>query len=339
MADTDVDQARMIAGELLALVEAFRFYWEDQVFSIGVSIGLTEIGRNCVSATEVLKEADSACYAAKDAGRNRLHVYQAHDALMMQRRGDTHWAGEVTNALEQDAFVLYAQRMASLKEGGRPAYEILLRMRRPDGELVAPGAFLPAAERYNQATRIDQWVIQHSFDWLARHRGRLDTLGHLSINLSGQSLGHKGLLAQIIAQFESGRVTPGQVQFEITETAAIANLSSAKGFIRALRAYGCQFALDDFGSGLSSFGYLKNLDVDVLKIDGMFVRDMLNSPIDEAMVRSINDIGHVIGMATVAEFVENEQITQRLKELGVDYAQGYAFARPQPIDTILDELA
>lgn len=331
----DLSQAKLVCEMLIQLVEDFRFRWNEHVFKLGISIGITEINARCKSYVEAIKQADSACYAAKDAGRNRYHVYQENDQALAQRKDDTYWATKINSALEIGRLVLYAQPIVSLQKHDRISYEILVRMIDDNGKLIPPGLFLPAAERFNLSHRIDQWVIDNTLQWLSVNHDAIDHIDHISINLSGLSLSNEMLLQHIIKAIKVNEVEATKLSFEITETAAIANLTHAKLFISALNAYGCKFALDDFGSGLSSFAYLKNLKVDMLKIDGMFIKDMLNDPIDEAMVKSINDVGHVMGMETIAEFVENEEIRQRLEDIGVNYGQGYGLGKPVPINDIL----
>ncbi|MGD2118077.1 MAG: EAL domain-containing protein [Chromatiales bacterium] len=338
MLNCSISEARLKASEILQLFEQFRFPWEERVFTVGVSIGITTIDEMTHSATEVLKYADIACYAAKDAGRNRVHIYQTDDEKVMTRSGEMLWAPRISEALEQDRFQLYAQVIKPTDVEARfEHYEILIRLLDEYDEIIPPGAFLPAAERYNLITRIDLWVIDHAFDWLQQHVDKFPPETHFSINLSGQSIGDDIVLGHLEKLLASAVVAPQRVNFEVTETSAIANLQQANHFIRRIKEYGSGFSLDDFGSGLSSFGYLKNLDVDTLKIDGMFVKDILDDPIDAAMVKSINDVGHVMGMKTVAEFVENEAIAIRLLKMGVDFVQGYGVGKPVPIDEILPQ--
>jgi len=335
MEHCDYDHATLTANAVRNLVEQFQFLWEEHIFSIGVSIGVTEINQKTASSTEALIHADSACYAAKDLGRNRVHHYHRNDEQLAKQEGEFRWVNKIKQALAENSFLLYVQPIISLSdvEHGR-IYEVLLRLQGDDGEIIPPGSFLPAAERYNLSGRIDRWVIDHTFLWLKKHLQKMDKLDHLAINLSGCSLGDDALLGHIVKQIQLYNLPPQKIKFEITETAAIANLRDAQVFIKTLSEFGCLFALDDFGSGLSSFAYLKNLSVDSLKIDGMFVKDILDDAIDEAMVKSINDIGHVMGMKTIAEFVENDAIKQRLQEMGVDYVQGYGIGKPVPIETI-----
>ncbi|RTE67355.1 bifunctional diguanylate cyclase/phosphodiesterase [Amphritea opalescens] len=332
-------RAEHIIQVIMTDLKQFRFQWEDHNFTVEISAGLTIIDQNTDSAVGALQDVDTACYTAKDAGRNRIHIYNDQDEQQLIRKGYIQWASEIHRALDENAFRLYAQPIVPLQKEQKIGYEILLRLLSEQGEIIAPDAFLPAAERYNIAPQIDRWVIRNSLQWMAKNIDNLEHISSLAINLSGQSLGDDALLGFIIRSIQQGPVPAHMIKFEITETAAIANLKNAQIFIRSLKNLGCRFALDDFGSGLSSFAYLKNLPVDLLKIDGMFVRNILIDPIDEAMVRSINEVGHIMGMETIAEFVETDAMMERLKTMGVDYAQGYAISRPVPIDTILESTA
>lgn len=330
-----VELAMHKSEEILGMVEDYRFPWEDKIFTIGVSIGITMIDQKTTSHVDVLRFADIACYAAKEAGRNRMHVYQSSDEGIAQRSGEMLWAPRITEGLEKKRFCLFVQEIKPTDlQRDFSHFEVLIRYRDEDGSLVPPGAFMPVAERYNLVQRVDSWVVGQVFDWLKRNEGKCPAEMRLSVNLSGQSLGDESFVNYVTGLLNEGIVSPERLQFEVTETTAIANLQHANHFIKTVREYGCGFSLDDFGSGLSSFGYLKNLDVDTLKIDGMFVRDILEDPIDAAMVDAINNIGHVMGMSTVAEFVENEQIAVKLFEMGVDFVQGYGIGRPIPIDDI-----
>ena len=331
----DIEKAKQVSKALIQKVEDFRFRWDENLFKLGLSIGMTEINQHSKSYIEVIKEADNACYAAKDTGRNRYHIYQVDDQAVVQRKDDTYWATQINDALEQNRLTLYAQPIIPLKKYEKINYEVLVRMLDDTNNIIAPGVFLPVAERFNLSHRIDQWVIDNTLQWLSDNYDVIDHIDHISINLSGLSLSNEMLLQHIIKALKTSKVKASKITFEITETAAIANLTHAKLFISALSAYGCKFALDDFGSGLSSFAYLKNLKVDILKIDGMFVKDMLNDPIDEAMVKSINDVGHIMGMETIAEYVESEGIRDKLQDMGVNYGQGYGLGKPVPIDDII----
>jgi len=326
-----LDQAKRVANKLRQTIEDFRFAWEDRIFSVGVSIGLVPITGTSVSSIEILKQADAACYAAKDTGRNRIHTYAADDTELARRYGEMQWVAQINQALDEDKFCLYAQPIKPILRHAYDSgayYELLLRMQDRDGNMIPPGAFLPAAERYNLSPRIDRWVVDHAIRWMLSDAGKIESLSHCSINLSGLSLGDDLFLSHVISKLRDTGIPPSKICFEITETAAIANLSSATMFIRTLKGLGCQFALDDFGSGLSSFAYLKTLPVDYLKIDGVFVKDIEKDPIDLAMVKSINDIGKVMGKKTIAEFVESAGVLSKLLEIGVDYAQGFFIGKP-----------
>ncbi|MCH7637459.1 MAG: EAL domain-containing protein [Proteobacteria bacterium] len=326
--------AKRVAATLLQTIGDFQFAWDNKSFTVGASIGLVAVDNTNENINDLLIAADSACYAAKDHGRNRVHVYQADDKELAQRHGEMQWVIRIKRALEQDRFRLFAQTIAPIDTDANSGkhYEVLVRLVEEDGTVVPPGAFLPAAERYNISTSIDRWVFRATLEWLRRHTDHLDELSMCSINLSGLSLGDEGFLDDVILEFSEFGIPPGKICFEITETAAISNLQSAIRFINKLRGLGCKFALDDFGSGLSSFAYLRNLPVDYLKIDGVFVKDIAVDPVSLAMVKSINEIGHVMGMQTIAEFVEDDAILAKLAELGVDFAQGYGIAKPEPIE-------
>lgn len=329
----NLQQAERVANAIRQSVQDFRFHWEEHTFNIGVSIGLVPIASRSETATDVLRRADTACYEAKDMGRNRIHIYHTDDEELTKRHGEMQWISRINEALEENRLQLWAQKIIPLNPNNENGehYEILLRMQDRNGSIISPGAFLPTAERYDIAPRIDRWVITTILNWYSQNPVELKRLGICSINLSGQSLSDKELLNYIINYFETSKLPAYKFCFEITETAAIANLAYATHFIKTLKEHGCRFALDDFGSGLSSFAYLKNLPVDFIKIDGLFVKDILDDPIDLAMVKSINEICHVMNKTTIAEFVESREIQEKLREVGVDYAQGYAIDRPAPL--------
>lgn len=325
--------AREIADALRRAVRDFRFVWHDKTFDVGVSIGVVPIAPDTIGVAEALSAADAACYVAKDLGRNRVYVYHSDDAAVAKHHGEMEWAGRIVRAIEAGRLRLYCQPIVPLSANctERPLFEILVRMiDERSGELVPPMAFIPAAERYGVMPAVDRWVVREVLQVLAQHPGVCD----FTINLSGRSLGDDQFLQFVREQFVRSPVVD-HVCFEITETAAITNFSQAHGFISALKRQGCRFALDDFGSGLSSFAYLKSLPVDFLKIDGGFVHDMVSDPIDAAMVESINQLGHVMGIRTIAEHVETEAVLASLRALGVDFAQGYAIAKPLPIEDAL----
>jgi len=342
MEHCSIDHAYRVAKNLLEAVQQFQFQWNHQVFRVGVSIGLIPISDEESSTNELLKNADSACYIAKEQGRNRIHLYHLNDKDLERRHGEMTWVAKLYHALDEERFCLYAQSITSLKKGSTvqgTSYEVLLRMIDDTGKIVTPGQFFPAAERYNLATKLDQWVIKNIFEILKNHPGFLQNVEFICINLSGISLTDKSILDYIISHMLENEddIDSTKLCFEITETAAITHLSNATKFISILRSMGCKFALDDFGSGLSSFGYLKNLPVDYLKIDGMFVKDIVDDPIDHAMVKSINEIGHVMKMKTIAEHVENDEIKGMLREIGVDYAQGHGISMPVSFDELLNQ--
>ena len=332
MENCSLEQAQHVAQNLRELVEGFQFVWIDKRFSIGISIGLVPIDDRGGDATDILSAADAACYAAKDAGRNRIHVYHTKDADLAIRRGEMQWVSKINEALDENRLRLYLQPIISLfDDDEKKHYECLIRMIDEDGKIILPGAFLPAAERYDLSVKLDRWVFDSVYTWMASHSGKRKRMTYCAINLSGHSLSNEEFLDYIADRLDEGQVSPANICFEITETVAISRLTNAIRFMEILKKKGCSFALDDFGSGVSSFGYLKNLDVDYLKIDGMFVRDIATAPIDLEMVRSINEIGHVMGKKTIAEFVENKETLACLKELGVDYAQGFYVGKPRAI--------
>lgn len=329
-----ITQAARVAEAMRAAIQDFQFLWENRSFSIGVSIGLVPVTEASASVDSVLRAADSACYTAKEEGRNRIHVYRQDDVKLARRHGEMQWVVRLPQALAENRFHLNFQPIAPISrvECAGAHYELLLRMEDESGHMVAPGAFLPAAERYNMAVKIDTWVVGTALQWLKHHPKHVAGLRLCAINLSGLSLGNEEFLDFVQYQLKETAIDPRQICFEVTETAVITNLAAAKQFISVMGRKGCQFALDDFGSGLCSFAYLKNLPVQFLKIDGSFVKDVLNDPFDVAMVRSIHAIGQVMGKQTIAEFVENEAILEIVQTMGIDYAQGYRIGRPRPIE-------
>ncbi len=337
MNNCSLNEAFLACENLRDLVKDFRFAWEGRSFTLGVSAGISVINSSSGNAVDLLKEADAACYAAKDNGRNRVHVFSPDDEELAMRQGEMQWVEKIQQGLEQNRFCLYGQPIVAIAHHDNDEgmhFETLVRYREDDGRIIPPGAFLPAAERYNLAPSLDRWVISHLFEWIATKPGFIDQLSLCSVNLSGLSMSDETMLAFISEQFSKWAIPAHKICFEVTETAAIANLSYATKFIKQLKERGCLFSLDDFGSGLSSFAYLKNLPVDYLKIDGLFVKDILEDKVDLAMVKSINEVGHVMGKKTIAEFVENEQIFNLLNILGVDYAQGYGIGKPVPLDEL-----
>jgi len=327
-----LDEAMRTAELLREAVRNFKFTWEERTFRLGASIGVVPLSAENADVASVLSAADSACQAAKEAGRNRVHSFEENDIDLMRRRREMQWAARINNALEEGRFELFRQTILPLQQAEAGAhYELLLRMRDEAGKIVTPDNFITAAERYGITPQIDRWVIDNAFRWLVSEADEREKLAMCSINLSGQSLGDDKFLPYVIDQFHRSGLDASKICFEITETAAIASFSQANRFIQALKELGCKFALDDFGTGLSSFGYLKHFPVDFLKIDGSFVKEILHDPIDREMVRSINEIGHLTGKQTIAEFAENLEIIEMLRSLGVDYAQGYGVSQPQRV--------
>ncbi len=327
-----LEEAMNTAETLRMAIGDYKFVWEERNFRLGVSVGVVPITADNEDVAALLSAADSACAAAKEAGRNRIHSYQENDIDLMRRRREMQWAARINNALEEDRFELFRQTILPLQAEEEGAhYEILLRMRDENGGIIAPGLFIEAAERYGITPSIDRWVIRSAFRWLVSEADERERLTMCSINLSGQSLGDEKFLPFVVDQFQMSGIDATKICFEITETAAIASYSQANRFINALKELGCMFALDDFGTGLSSFGYLKHFPVDFLKIDGSFVKEILHDPIDREMVRSINEIGHLTGKRTIAEFAENEEIITMLRGMGVDYAQGYGVSEPKRV--------
>lgn len=329
------EAAEKIAEGLRQTVQSLHFIWKGRPFVTTISIGLVHITQVPTTLEASLRTADMACYMAKEKGRNRVQVYHADDMELSMRFGEMAWVQRLHMALEEDRFCLYSQEIADLgnvsgQGGGH--IEILLRLRDETGHMILPDSFIPAAERYGLMTTLDRWVVQNVFKIIAqclREAKHSGPMAMCAINLSGTSIGDDAFLAYLKTQFDAYQIPPSLICFEITETSAISNLGSAIRFINELKGLGCLFSLDDFCAGMSSFAYLKHLPVDFLKIDGSFVKDMLDDPVNRAMVEVINHIGHVMGKRTIAEFVETPQIEQALLEIGVDFAQGYIIERPQ----------
>jgi diguanylate cyclase (GGDEF)-like protein len=333
LAGCRVEDGRHIADNLLNAIQAFRFHWEGKTFSIGASIGLVPMGSDTATATEVLRLADLACYAAKDLGRNRVLVYEPNDSALTLRQGEMRWVSRLGEAIERDELTFHFQPIAPLSDRAEGFhYELLLRLQQPDGELIGPSLFIPAAERYSLMPRLDRWVITRGLRRLAQlaQQGELRPGTTFFMNLSGTSLSDDALPRFIREQLAELSVPPWAVGFELTETAAITHFDNALALIDAVRTLGCRVALDDFGTGMASFTYLKAMKVDHLKIDGSFVRTILEDPMDAAVVEAITHVAQVAGVQTIAECVETEPILRKLQALGVDYAQGFAVVRPGP---------
>lgn len=336
-----IPDACAITEDLREMVQDFRFVHLDKIFSIGVSVGMVAITPDIENIGEIMSAADAACYAAKDNGRNRIHVFRPLDDDIVRRHGEMEWLGRITRAMEEDRFRLYCQPILPLKNRGdiRRYFEILLCKIDVGGRIIPPMAFIPAAERYHLMNNLDRWVIHNTF---SIYRQLLDNNGEcdcvFSINLSGVSLSDKSLLGFIREQLTIHAVPPQAFCFEITETSAIVNLSNSVELMTALKALGCRFMLDDFGSGMSSFAYLKNLPVDFLKMDGAFVKDIATNAIDLAMVQSIHSIAEAMKIETIAEFVESAAVVELLESMGVHYGQGFHLGRPVAINSMFSDL-
>jgi len=323
-----------VAEDIRGSIEGFRFEWKNSFTTIRCSIGIVVITSENADVAEVMSSADVACYSAKDMGRNQVHLYEDSDAGM--RHEEMKWVSRITSAVDENRFELFFQPIVGIgKDNGnsRGHYEILLRMRDENGELVGPNQFIPAAERYNLMPTLDRWVVHEALSKLADRSENGEARYTLAINLSGTSLSEDRFLDFVIDELKKQNLPDGAVCFEITETAAISNLSRVVHFMQTLKKLGCKFSLDDFGSGLSSFTYLKNLPVDYLKIDGQFIRNVVDDNVDESMVKAISDVGHAMGIETIAERVETKQVLEKLGSLGIEFAQGYYIARPASVES------
>ncbi|GAA3946787.1 hypothetical protein GCM10022278_02450 [Allohahella marinimesophila] len=327
--DCDLDEAKKVGDRLREAVADFKFAWQGKTFSIGVSIGIVAITQEIATLENLFSLADTACYAAKDAGRNRVVVHSDASHAVRIRQGEMILVGELRNAIKADQLRLFTQPIQALQRQRKgAAYELLVRFEAGDQTLL-PGAFLPAAERFNVINLIDRWVIEHYFDFLKQNPRALETLSQANINLSAQTIGSQDFQQFLTAMFKRYEIPENKICFEITESAAVASLTDTKHFLMSMRRNGLKFALDDFGSGFSSYSYLKSLPVDLLKIDGSFVRDVFEDPVDLAMVKSITEIAHLTGMGVCAEYVESKAVLELMTHLGVDYAQGFYIGEPE----------
>lgn len=329
----NASEAFAIAFNILDSMKEFRFIWQDSIFDINISIGLTELSEQDLSADTVIKKGDAACVIAKEKGRNRIHRFDESDKETQRHQAEIQWTGQLRLAIQNDQFVLFQQPLKALINAEGYYYELLVRMTDKDNNLIAPGCFIGSAERYGLMPHIDRWVIRHYFSWLQQRPEHLQQLALCFINLSGTSLTDPTFRQDIQHYFTLYNIPHQYICFEITESAAILNLQNTLDFIEHFRQQGCKFALDDFGSGFSSYGYLKHFPADFVKIDGNFVRDMVDDPYDKAIVKSIHEVTKAMGMQTIAEYVENNEILQALSAMEVDFVQGYAIARPQPLGT------
>lgn len=339
LAHCGMHEVARVAEQIRQAVDDFRFESGGRRFHIGASIGWVQVHKNWPSTAAILQAADSACYVAKHSGRNRVHAYEDNDSGVLAQKEETQWALRVEEALDEGRFELHWQRIVSIQprhaRHGDVYGEVLLRMIDRDGRRVSPGDFVPVAERFFLASRMDRWVLRAVFEWMVRHEEELHHLTRLSVNLSGQSVGDSAFRADVLSLMDNMPVDFRKICFEVTETSAITNLNESVAFFVELRARGARIALDDFGSGMSSFAYLKTLPADVLKIDGQFMRKLLSDPVDRVSVKSMAQLAKATHMETVAEWVEAEDVEALLRELGVDYAQGYLHHRPEPLDGLL----
>ena len=326
------ENATQIAEKIRVAVYEQRFIWEDRIFDIGTSIGIAHM-QGIINKANTMSQADVACYIAKEQGRNRVHIYKEDDQALSNQFSALDWANRIKRAIENQQFVLYAQRIEPLqKTTQKPSYEILVRLQQEEGKLITPNQFLPAAERFNLMGELDIYIVKKAYEWLTHN---IDKVELLNINISGQSLDDAYFNSALLDILKQNPITNQKICFEITETTAITHMSSSISFLNSIKNHGCRLALDDFGSGFSSFGWLKTLPVDYVKIDGSFVLDILDDRVDAAMVRAIHQISEQMDIETIAEFVENQAVSDWLTAEGIDYAQGYHFHKPSPLDEII----
>jgi diguanylate cyclase (GGDEF)-like protein len=327
-----LEKARQIADDVVRAVADYRFVWKDKIFNIGVSVGLVEISRESGSLEDVIGAADSAMFVAKKQG-SHVHVYSARDEAAARSRGEIHWLQQLQGALKDGRFELHAQPIVSVDPAGAsgPALEVLLRLKDENGVSVTPAEFMRAAERYRLMPHVDRWVVQTALAALGRGAVRLPQGRSLCINLSGQTLGDAGFLEFVVDCLDRTAVAPDRICFEVTENSVITNIDHARRFIGVLHGMGCQFALDDFGRGLSSFANLKNLQLDYLKIDGYFIRNLASDTVNQAMVTAMIKLARSLNFRVIAEHVEDMSALDSAKRMGVDFVQGYQVGRPQPL--------
>jgi diguanylate cyclase (GGDEF)-like protein/PAS domain S-box-containing protein len=338
LSDCPLKKAQEIAERIRLAVRDFRFPWEEKVFDLRVSIGLVPITENAQNMTELLSAADIACYSAKERGRDQVYAYLHDDESITERHGEMQWLPILQEALREDHFSMALQPIVPIENDSLPEiYEFLIRLNRPDDQSNLPGSFLPAAERYDLMREIDTWVINHCFGLIASYS--LPDKAHFSINLSGQSLTDPQLPTRILQAQEQFKIDPDRIYFEITETSAITNLAATIELINRLRTQGYHFALDDFGSGFSSYSYLSRLPIDLLKIDGQFIRDIRSNKINYTLVKGIREIAEVLDVASIAEFVENSDIVGVITSMGIEYMQGFHCGKPRPAEHILSEIS
>ena len=327
-----IANATLIAKKIKAAVNKHRFIWDNRVFDIGTSIGIT-LMKGFINKAAIMSQADIACYIAKQNGRNRIHIFEDNEESLNIEISRFDWANRIKRAIEDEQFILFAQQIVPLQNNNhKKAYEVLVRLQTIDNEIVGPDQFLPAAERFNLMAALDTYIVQHAYKWLEEH---IDEVDLLNLNISGQSLGSDEFNNALLQLLEQNPKINKKICFEITESTAISHMSTSILFLHSIKNHGCQLALDDFGSGFSSFGWLKTLPVDYVKIDGAFVLDVLQDKVDAAMVKAINQISDEMNIETIAEFVENQEVSDWLRDIGIDYAQGYYYHKPSPLNRIL----
>lgn len=336
LSNVDVFEARSVATRLVKAVRKMNFIWSGIAHRVSISVGVVLIDEGQITREAVMSQADVALYSAKDSGRGRVHVYDTQDKQLSRLHDDMDWVHRINDALSRDAFSLVTEKILPINEGQDcHYYELLVRMEL-DGELLGAGQFLPAAERFGLMPQIDRWVIKTMMEFISSLPQEIMSTAMFSINISGQSLCQEEFLEFVYRSLQRSNVDARVICFEITETVAITNFAVVTRFIQQIHELGGQFALDDFGTGMSSFAYLQELPVDFVKIDGLFVHDLDKNPVHEAMVRSINDICHVLGKRTIAEFVERPVVVERLRDIGVDFMQGHLYGGPKPLADLLD---
>ncbi|MFU8831708.1 MAG: EAL domain-containing protein, partial [Wenzhouxiangella sp.] len=332
LADCPPERGALIATAIIEAINEFQFHWETRTFSVGISVGLVALDGKADSTT-LLKAADQACYAAKDQGRNRFQIYRSDDDALVQRSVELRAAADIDAAIRENRFELYCQHIVSLGEDPDAGHtEILLRMRSRDGQLISPGEFLPGAERYGKMAVIDRWVVRRVFTKMSelKSNGQLEARQRFTINLSGSTINDPGFHDYVDTLLKSSGISAANVCFEVTESSAVTNFAGASRFLQDMRTLGCRIMLDDFGSGLSSFTYLKMLPIDYLKIDGALIRDIASNPFDLAILRAIQDVARAIEVPVVAEHVQCQAVLEKLREIGIEYAQGYLLHEPEP---------
>jgi len=330
-----LEKAIQIADDVSTAIRDYRFVWQDKIFSIGVSIGLVEIGRESSSLEDVISAADSACYVAKSQGHGQVHVYSAHDEAVARHRGEIHWLQRLQHALRDNSFLIYTQPIvaATGSSDSGPALEVLVRLAAEDGSISTPGEFLKAAERYRLMPLVDRWVVQTALAAFGRGAIKIPPGRSVAINISGQTLGDGQFLEFVVECLDHSGVAPTQVCFEVTEASVVANLEHARRFIGVLHAIGCTFALDDFGSGLGSFVNLKTLSMDYMKIDGLYMRNLARDSVNQAMVSAMIKLAHTLDFKVIAEQVEDTASLDAARRMGIDFMQGYVLGRPEPLKT------